>query len=41
MFNTKQDLFKILEFDDSMISEQSEPYEYLSKIKDPNSHDMS
>ena len=41
MFKTKQDLFNILEFDKNICSEQSEPYEYLSRVYNPHKHDMS
>ena len=32
MFKTKQDLFQVLQFDDSFIVEQSDPYEYFPII---------
>ena len=41
MFKTKQDLFKLLDYQDSDIIEQEEPHEYLSQILMPEMYDMS
>ena len=41
MFENKQDLFDILEFDSINLPQQSESYEYLSKIDNPEDFDMS
>ena len=41
MFKNKQDLFDILEFDSINLPQQSESYEYLSKINNPEDFDMS
>ena len=41
MFETKQDLFKVLESNDESVAEQSEPHEYLSTVKFPYKHDMN
>ena len=41
MFETKQDLFKILESNDESVAEQPEPHEYLSAVYFPYKHDMS
>ena len=41
IFQTKQDLFKVLEVNDYGYSKLSEPYEYLSNVYNPEYHDMS
>ena len=41
IFNNEQDLFKILDFDTEDAPEQSESYEYLQKVANPQKHDMS
>ena len=41
IFQTKQDLFKVLEVNDYGYSKLSEPYEYLSKVYYPEYLDMS
>ena len=40
-FKTKQDFFKILEFNEGDLSQQSEPFEYLNRISNPQNFDMS
>ena len=40
MFETKQDLFKVLETSDKHVAGQSEPHEYLSTVYNPREHDM-
>ena len=41
VFRTKQNLFKVLDSEFSDLPDQSEPYEYLLKVRYPESHDMS
>ena len=41
IFQTKQDLFKVLEVNDYGYSKLSERYEYLSNVYNPEYHDMS
>ena len=41
MFQTKQDLFKILDYDNLNSPKQPEPHEYLSKVLHLEDQDMS